>query len=121
MQPEDHDDLWQLLGRARQPKVSPFLARNVVREVRMLQQERRSPFLAFLWRWQPLAATACLALLLTGGGFALKEHRRQVREQQQLLSIAERVYASPDYTVINNLDELIDSEKNAAWLTADLN
>jgi hypothetical protein len=121
MQPDDHDDLWRLLEGYRQPKVSPFFARNVLREVRTLQQERRSPVFAFLCRWQPLAATACLALLISSGGLALKERRRQAREQQQLLSMAERVYASPDYTVINNLDELIDSEKNSAWLTADLN
>ena len=34
MNTEEHDDLWQLLGKARTPSVSPFFSRNVVRAAR---------------------------------------------------------------------------------------
>ena len=34
MKREDDQELWDLLGRAAEPKISPFFARNVLREVR---------------------------------------------------------------------------------------
>ena len=34
MQREDDQQLWDLLGRTAEPKLSPFFARNVVREIR---------------------------------------------------------------------------------------
>ena len=119
MNTEEHDDLWELLGKARQPAPSPFFSRNVLREVRGLQQERPS-WTRFFFRWQPLTATICLAALLTGNWIA-SNHRRAEEQRQQLLVMAEKVYTSPDYGVIKDLDELLDSEKNSAWLTADVN
>ena len=120
MNTEEHDDLWELLGKARQPAPSPFFSRNVLREVRGLQQERRSPWISFFFRWQPLTATVCIAAVLAGSWVAAS--RREAEEQRhQLMLMAERVYTSPDYGVIKDLDELLDSEKNSAWLTADVN
>ena len=120
MNTEEHDDLWELLGKARQPAPSPFFSRNVLREVRGLQQERRPAWLSFLLRWQPLTATVCVAALLTGSWVA-SSHRQAEEQRRQLMSMAERVYTSPDYGVIKDLDELLDSEKNSAWLSADVN
>ena len=34
MKREDDEKLWDLLGQAAEPKISPFFARNVLREVR---------------------------------------------------------------------------------------
>lgn len=34
MKREDDEKLWDLLGRAAEPKISPFFARNIVRETR---------------------------------------------------------------------------------------
>lgn len=120
MNTEDHDDLWELLGKARQPAPSPFFSRNVLREVRGLQQERRTVWASLFFRWRPLTATVCVAALLTGSWLAAS-HRQAEEQRQQLLVMAERVYTSPDYAVIKDLDELLDSEKNSAWLTADVN
>ena len=119
MTPEDHDDLWELLGKARQPVASPFFSRNVLREIRGMQQERRASWTSLFFRWQSLTASVCLAALVAAGLLA-SHHRdaevQQQQQQQQLLAMAERVSTSPDYSVINNLDELLDAEKNAAWL-----
>ena len=38
---EEHDELWQLLGQARQPQVSPFFSRNVLRAIR--KEEASAP------------------------------------------------------------------------------
>ena len=34
MKREDDQELWDLLGRGAEPKISPFFARNVLREIR---------------------------------------------------------------------------------------
>ena len=34
MKRDDDQELWDLLGQAAEPKISPFFARNVVREIR---------------------------------------------------------------------------------------
>jgi hypothetical protein len=118
MNTEEHDDLWHLLGRAKQPTVSPFFARNVVREVRALRQERPG-FLGWLMaHWKaPVLATCAVALI---AGAAVYNQRSEVPEDGQLMAMAQRVYASPDYQVIGNLDELLDNEQNSVWLSADV-
>ena len=40
MNTEEHDDLWELLGKARETKVSPFFSRNVLRAIREEEQEK---------------------------------------------------------------------------------
>ena len=52
----ENDALWCLLGKARQPEVSPFFSRNVLREIRQAQPPR-----APLLRWLAPAAYALLA------------------------------------------------------------
>jgi len=60
---DPQDPLWQLLGRAKTPEVSPFFARSVVREIRQTEQERPVSWLAAWLR--PLAiASACAALVV---------------------------------------------------------
>jgi hypothetical protein len=119
MNTEEHDDLWQLLGKARQPAAAPFLSRNVLREIRGMQQESGTSWSSFLFRWQSLVATLCLSAMVAGAWVAAD--RRQAEEQRQLLAMAERVYTSPDFAVIADLDELLNSEKNAAWLGGEIN
>ena len=63
-QPDEHDDLWKLLGKARPPAVSPFFARNVVREVRGLHQEQPGFFATLRRRWQLTLATAAAGCVI---------------------------------------------------------
>ncbi len=115
MNPDENDDLWQLLGKARQPEVSPFFSRNVLRAVRNLEQERPG-FFAWLWKhWRSAAVTACAASLAMMT--LVVQHEKTSREEhQEIIAMAERVSDSPDYAVIGHLDELLDSEKNSVWL-----
>jgi len=61
MHRDDDQQLWDLLGQASAPKVSPFFARNVVRQVRA---ESARPRISWsLWRiLVPATAVAVLAL-----------------------------------------------------------
>jgi hypothetical protein len=55
---EKNDPLWELLGHAKPVSVSPFFARNVVREIR--QAPARPLIPAFLLRWMAAGAFAVL-------------------------------------------------------------
>jgi hypothetical protein len=118
MNTEEHDDLWRLLGRSKQPKVSPYFSRNVLREIRAMRQERPG-FIGWLrdhWK-APVFATCALVLVL---GAVLRQDavRDGSSEDRQLLAFAETVSRSPDYAVIGHLDELLDADDNSVWLDA---
>ena len=120
MNHEEQDDLWELLGKARQPSVSPFFSRNVLREVRNVDQESaRLLFRLRSWfprHWRVVAVSACTACLAVGVFVGEHDRAQNQQEHQQILAMAERVSTSPDYQVINHLDELLDTEKNSVWL-----
>lgn len=113
MNPSDEqDDLWRLLGQARPVEPSAFFARNVVREVRAIDQEHRPAWALWLLRPRPLAwigvAMASLAIVCT-----LQFVPSSVDTE---VVIAEQVSKSSDYLVITDLDELLASEESSLWL-----
>jgi hypothetical protein len=110
-QPDEHDDLWRLLGKAKEPAVSPFFARNVLRDVRALRQEQPGVFGWLRRRWQVALVGACAACL---SGLMLLQ--RAAPQPDQLSLIASEVSESPDYLVITELDELLASEESSVWL-----
>jgi hypothetical protein len=119
MKNEEHDELWELLGRAKGPAVSPFFARNVVREVRAFSQEQPGLLGWLRAHWKaPVLAAGALAVVLAVGS-RLVERPEGLSEDGQLLAMAQTVSESPDYHVIGHLDELLDSEENSIWLSAD--
>jgi hypothetical protein len=63
MHRDDDRQLWDLLGRTSPPKVSPFFARNVVRQVRGESESARRRMSWPLWRiLVPATAATLLAL-----------------------------------------------------------
>jgi len=114
MNTEEHDELWRLLGRAKQVQPSPFFARNVLRAIREEQIVQPGVLAWLRMRWQA-AAFATVALVLLAIAFIPRTEQPQA---DTLLLAAQEVSASPDYQVISNLDELLDSERNSVWLEA---
>ncbi|HYR57506.1 MAG TPA: hypothetical protein VEO95_02705 [Chthoniobacteraceae bacterium] len=112
MNTEEHDDLWQLLGKAKVTKVSPFFSRNVLRAIREQQPEKSGLFAWLAVRWKIVAISACV--LAMAGGVAIE----QAGLPDPMVVLADQVSASPDYQVISHLDELLDSEHNSVWLEA---
>lgn len=110
MNHEENDDLWKLLGKAKQTHGSPFFSRNVLREIRERRQEQPGVLAWLRMRWQ-LATLGAAALLVAGAG--LFHH---AAERHQISLIAQEVSASPDYYVISHLDELMDSAEDSVWL-----
>lgn len=113
---DENEDLWKLLGKARSPVVSPFFARNVVRAVRGARQEHPG-FLAILRRhWRLTATTAiagCILAVTVSQFIGTDSHKRQI---DSLVAMTEQVSESPDFYVINDLDDLLASEESSVWL-----
>ena len=112
---EDENDkhLWQLLGKAKQPAVSPFFARNVLRAVREEQQKKRAPFIWQRWSWR-VALTSVMAVAVFSVTLPLHKGGKNKNGSQNLLT--QQVIEDPDYEVINHLDELLAYEENSIWL-----
>lgn len=62
MNRDDDPKLWDLLGRADEPKISPFFARNVLREIR--EQGGRTGLRGWLNLRRLLPATGVAAALI---------------------------------------------------------
>jgi hypothetical protein len=111
MKREDDQQLWDLLGQASEPKLSPFFARNLVRTVR-----QRSRGFQSLRRWLtpgklvPVAgvAVACIAALL-----AL--HRPGIQKSDALTRDVIAQIDPQDYDVIADLDELLVTDESNLW------
>jgi hypothetical protein len=112
MRREDDEKLWDLLGQASAPAVSPFFARNVLRTVR-----NRPVYLRRLGEWFGLsrlvpAATVAVALIAavfvarvpTGPGLTTTTDPDPVAKIDP-----------QDYEVVADLDELVASDENALW------
>jgi hypothetical protein len=144
MKADDNDKLWELLGEARQPVVSPFFSRNVLRAVRQEEPARRPlpRAIRFLpramrylreairslsqaifsrvlqssrrWAWQFAVAGTCAAAALVTVFPSAFVRRHHAYEIQP--SLARQIVGNPDYEVINHLDELVADEESSLWL-----
>ena len=112
MNSEEHDDLWELLGKAKATKASPFFSRNVLRAIHESQPETVGIVAWLRLRWKFAAIGLSFAAVV-----AMVSVERAERPDP-LLVLANQVSMSPDYQVINHLDELLDSEQNSVWLEA---
>jgi hypothetical protein len=115
MNHEEHDELWNLLGKARQPKASPFFAAKVMRAVREAA-EPKPGILAWLRRkWVlPVAAGACAAVLAF---VATRPSVAPAPATDPLEEIATAAAATPD--IVPSLDSLLASDDNSIWLAGD--
>jgi len=119
MNTEEQDDLWQLLGRSKAPVASPFFSRNVLRAIREEKQEKPG-FFSWLRRpWQVTAIGTCTVAVVASVAFVMQP-QIQTRQPDPVLVLVQEVSVSPDYQVISNLDELLDTERNSIWLEASI-
>lgn len=107
MKRDDDQELWDLLGQAAEPKISPFFARNVLREIRQPAG----------WFWSRGWLNLRRLIPATGVAVALIA----VAFLRMHLSVAPLTSPSSDalanvdpqdYEVIADLDDLLASDDN---------
>lgn len=108
MKREDDEKLWDLLGRSAEPKVSPFFARNVVREIRETEtRSRASGWLKWLVPAAGMAAAIIAALFLS----VQTPDAPNSDSRTETLTFIE----SQDSELIADLDDLFESDDNNSW------
>ena len=104
MQPEDDQQLWDLLGRTAEPKLSPFFARNVLREIR--PKASRFGRAQDWFSLRKLVAASAVAVVLIGMAIATYapgwSHKSPEREPDVVAKIDPQ-----DFDVVADLDELL--------------
>lgn len=101
------DPLWNLLGNARPVEVSPFFARNVLREARLTQEYTPSArFVRLFRRWRLAAISVGALAVVAVNGFVLLHDRDNNAVAQH----------PGDVEAISNLDELLAYEPSDIWL-----
>jgi hypothetical protein len=108
MNRDDDQELWDFLGRAAEPKVSPFFARNVLRKIRQPAARATLREWFVLRRLVPVTgvAVALLAALLLRTQLSVPSASRP--EQPATIT-------AQDYEVITDLDDLVASDDNVTW------
>jgi hypothetical protein len=111
MEPQDDKELWDVLGRLAEPTVSPFFARNVLRQVR----QRPSHFERvrnWLTGRRVVGASAVAAAVIA---LALVMHHPGPRTPSSSdLDLVTKIDPQ-DYDVVADLDELIAWDENNMW------
>jgi len=127
---EEQDELWQLLGKAKGHAVSPFFARNVLREIRSARPEKmgktgNTGIVGWLRsQWRLVVLSGATAALLVLSGVHLLGPGRDGSASQSVAANNTQNQAEPakpitgsDYEVIKNLDtELLAYEEHSIWL-----
>ena len=109
MKREDDQELWDLLGKAGAPALSPFFARNVVRQVRQEPAWRENMRRWFSPRRLIPAATVALAIVAT----TLSVRVPNASDENVPDTVAQ--LDPQDYEVVADLDVLIAMEEDGLW------
>ncbi len=110
MKRDDDQALWDLLGRATPPPVSPFFSRNVLRQIRLAEPERPA-FLRLFWRRVlPAAAVVLVAasLLL----FRSSSPEEQV-DPELVAEISE--IGAQNFDAFFELDDILLADEGSFW------
>src|SRR6201987_181095 len=111
MEPEDDKQLWDVLGRVPGPTLSPFFARNVVRQIRQKSTgfERARNWFSL----RRLVAASAVAIVVVG--MAIATHRPVSQRASANDSDVVAKIDPQDYDVVADLDELIAWDENNVW------
>ena len=111
MEPEDDKELWGVLGRLPEPTLTPFFARNVLREIR-LRPARFDRVRKWFSARKLVGASAVAAVAVA---LALVTHYPGPRTTSSSDSDVVAEIDPQDYDVVADLDELIAWDENSVW------
>jgi hypothetical protein len=111
MERRDDQELWDVLGRAPEPQLSPFFARNVLRQIR-----QEATFIERARHWfgvRRLIAASAAAIVIIGMIIAT-HHSVSPKPPANDLDVVAKIDPQ-DYDVVADLDELIAWDENSVW------
>ena len=111
MERKDDQELWDLLGRIAEPRLSPFFARNVARKIR--QEASRFEQMRNWLSWRRLTAATAVAIVVIGMAIAIHHPVSQKSLEREPDVVAK--IDPQDYDVVADLDELIAWDENSLW------
>jgi len=111
MKREDDQQLWDVLGHARGPELSPFFARNVVRAVR--HSPRRGTWFHGWLSLSRLVPAAGIAAAVVATLLAI--HRPAIHRAAENAPDVIAKIDPQDYDVVADLDELLVTDESNLW------
>jgi hypothetical protein len=111
MKREDDEQLWDLLGRNPEPKISPFFARNVLRQVREEQSQRAR---AWVWLRRLIPATGLALAIIAAMIFMRDQSPPEVLAENPIDPVVASIDIQ-DYEVVADLDNLLALDENSPW------
>jgi hypothetical protein len=118
MKREDDQELWDLLGKAEQPTLSPFFARNVVRQIRQEPSWRDRLTWWMAPRW--LVPAGAVAAAVVAATIAFDRPATQTPGSASA-EMPLAVQLDPiDYQVVADLDVLLAMEEDNLWTDAEV-
>jgi hypothetical protein len=111
MEPQDDKELWDVLGRLPKPTLSPFFARNVLREIRH-QPSRFERARNWFSLRRVVGASAVAAVFVA---VAVVTHYPGPRTTSSSESDIVAKIDPQDYDVVADLDALIAWDENSVW------
>ncbi len=116
MNRDDDKELWDLLGKGAEPKISPFFARNVVREIR--QSSGHAQFRRWLnLRW--LLPSVSVAMAIMAAIVFLRTPASMSNLARHDVGAAVEASAS-DSELMADMDDLLASDDNNSWIDSAL-
>jgi hypothetical protein len=112
MQPEDDPQLWELLGRTAEPKLSPFFARNVLREIR--QEASRIGQARNWFSFRRLVAASGVAVVVIGMAIATHSPSWPRKHSEREPGVVAKIDPQ-DFDVVADLDELLALDEDSLW------
>ncbi len=109
MKREDDQELWDLLGKADAPALSPFFARNVVRQIRQEPNWREN-----VARWlspRRVIPAAAVALAIVATSLSIRVPNASDENVPDTVAQLD----PQDYEVVADLDDLIAAEEEGLW------
>ena len=113
MKREEDQELWDLLGKASEPTVSPFFARNVLRQVR--QERGWRDRLADWFAPRRLVPAAAVALAITAAAITMQLQPTATPTASEPVPEVIAQLDEIDYQVVADLDDLLAMEEDSLW------
>ncbi|MEO6054221.1 MAG: hypothetical protein ABIP97_09435 [Chthoniobacterales bacterium] len=105
---DNENRAWEMLEKGRQPNISPFFSRNVVREARKTKQGPTGLIGFYKLTWVRIGMPVAACLMLVIGVMTWKP-------MQYLSHSTTTMDTAVDFDTVTNLDLLVSNDEGNLW------